>query len=174
MSPTRTRRRTVPRHRTRREVLTAIGAAAAVVIGTAIMIWLLRPGPSGTEGTGGLANRQPRAAWLVALTLAALIGFTWWAVRRQRAWRGKLIIILLVGWLILGLGAVLAGILWPGGLLRHPAPAVEFNPEDFTTTVPVDTSSTLPGETTTAPAPGATTVPAGTETTVPTTTSGGP
>ena len=48
------------------------------------MIWLLRPGPPGVEGTGGLASRQPRAAWLVALTLVALVGFVWWAVRRQR------------------------------------------------------------------------------------------
>ena len=71
MSPSRTRR-PVHRHRSRREVVTAVGGALAVVVlDTCSMIWLLRPGPPGVEGTGGLASRQPRAAWLVALTLAA-------------------------------------------------------------------------------------------------------
>ena len=69
MSPSRTRR-PVHRHRSRRELFTAIGGAIGVVVGTAIMVWLLRPGPSGTQGTGGLGgipeapvgHRQPTQA----------------------------------------------------------------------------------------------------------------
>ncbi len=118
MSPSRTRR-PAHRHRSRREVMTAVGGAAAVVLGTALMVWLLRPGTAGAEGTGGLASRQPRAAWLVGLTLIALIIFVWWAWRRERDWRGRGVLILLGGGVVLLLAAVLAGILWPGGLLRH-------------------------------------------------------
>jgi UDP-N-acetylmuramyl pentapeptide phosphotransferase/UDP-N-acetylglucosamine-1-phosphate transferase len=170
MSSTRTRRKVVPRRHTRREVLTAIGGALAVVLGTILLIWLLRPGPSGVEGTGGLASRQPRAAWLVALTLAAVVAFTWWALRRQESWRGKLIIVLVVGWVILGLGAVLAGILWPGGLLRHTEPVPDV--ADLTpTTLPPGLQTTIPEQTT---LPGQTTVPAGTDTNVPPPTPGAP
>jgi hypothetical protein len=160
MSPSRTRQKAVRRHRSRRELVTAIGAAAAVVLGTALLIWLLRPGTPGVEGTGGLASRQPRAAWLVGLTLVAVIAFTWWAIRRQRDWRGRIVIVLLVGWVILLLAAVLAGILWPGGLLRHTTPAPDLG--DVTNT-------TLPPEL-------QTTAPAGSETTVAATTppTGGP
>jgi hypothetical protein len=145
MSPTRTRR-PVPKQRSRRELLTAVGGASAVVLGTALMIWLLRPGTSGVDGTGGLASRQPRAAWLVGLTLVALIAFTWWAMRRQRSWRGRAVVVLLIGWVILLLGAVLAGILWPGGLLRHTEPAPDIG-DVTTTTLPPALQSTTPGET---------------------------
>jgi hypothetical protein len=61
----------VHRHRSRRELFTAIGGAVGVVVVTAIMVWLLRPGPSGTQGTGGLGNPQPRATWLVVHTVVA-------------------------------------------------------------------------------------------------------
>jgi hypothetical protein len=169
MSPTRTRRQAVPRHRDRRDVATAIGGATAVVLVTIFMIWLLRPGAPDAPGTGGLASRQPRAAWLVGLTLVAMIGFTWWAVRRQRAWRGRIVIVLLAGWVLLGLGAVLAGFVWPGGLLRHTEAAPSLTPPATTTP---EVPTTGPGDTT---APGATTAPAGTETTVaPSATTGGP
>jgi hypothetical protein len=156
MSPSRTRRKAVPRRRSRRELLTAIGGAVAVVLATALLIWLMRPGTPGVEGTGGLASRQPRAAWLVALTLIALVAFSWWAIRRQESWRGKFVIVLVVGWVILGLLAVLAGILWPGGLLRHTEPVPEA-PDPTDVTLPPELQTTIPGATapvaTTAPAP---------------------
>jgi hypothetical protein len=152
MSPTRTRRKVAPRRHTRREVLTAIGGALAVILVTVLLIWLLRPGPTGVEGTGGLANRQPRAAWLVALTLGAVVAFTWWALRRQESWRGRLIIVLVVGWVILGLAAVLAGILWPGGLLRHTEPVPDVG--DLTpTTLPPELQTSIPDLTTAPPTP---------------------
>ena len=146
MSPAKSRRKQpVPKVRDRREVLIAVGASAAVVLGTLLMIWLMRPGPSGTEGTGGILNRQPRAAWLVGIMLVAAIGFLWWAFSKQRDWRGKFIIIFLGGWFVLGLAGVLAGILWPGGLLRHtePAPTLE-DLEELTPSTAVGTESTAP------------------------------
>jgi hypothetical protein len=157
MSPARTRRQPVPKHRDRRELLIAIGSAAAVVLGTALMVWLLRPGPPGTEGTGGLANRQPRAAWLVGLTIVALVLFAVWAIRQQRRWQDRTVIALLVGSLVIVLLAVLAGFVWPGGLLRHTTPVPEVDPGDLsTTTLPPELTTTVPGETTvppTTPAP---------------------
>jgi peptidoglycan biosynthesis protein MviN/MurJ (putative lipid II flippase) len=147
MSPSRTRRPV--KHRSRSEVLTAVAGAAAVVLVTVVLIWLLRPGAPGTEGTGGLASRQPRAAWLVGLALGALIVFTWWAVRRQQQWRGKLIVVLGCGWLIVALVAVLGGILWPGGLLRHTeAPPDVSQLEGLpSTSLPAAPGSTQPGAT---------------------------
>jgi hypothetical protein len=155
MSPSRTRR-PVHKVRSRREVLTAVGGAAAVVLGTALMVWLLRPGTAGVEGTGGLASRQPRAAWLVGLTLVATLAFGWYVLRNQRRWQGKVIVILAVGGFAILLLAVLAGILWPGGLLRHTEPVPELDPETCppTTLPPELTSTTLPGTATTvAPIP---------------------
>jgi hypothetical protein len=151
MSPSRTRR-PVHKVRSRREVLTAVGGAAAVVLGTALMIWLLRPGSPGVEGTGGLASRQPRAAWLVALTLAVTLAFGWYVLRNQRRWQGKVIVILAVGGFAILLLAALAGILWPGGLLRHTEPVPEFDPDALppTTLPPELTSTTAPGTVTTA------------------------
>jgi len=147
MSPSRTRR-PVHRHRSRREVITAVGGAAAVVLGTALMVWLLRPGTPGAEGTGGLASRQPRAAWLVGLTLIAFVLFLWWALRRERDWRGRGVIILIGGGVVLLLAAVLAGILWPGGLLRHTEATPSAPPPAAS-----ETSSTAPTTPTTGATP---------------------
>jgi hypothetical protein len=133
----------VHRNRSRREVMTAVGGAAAVVLGTALMVWLLRPGTAGAEGTGGLASRQPRAAWLVGLTLIALVLFVVWAWRRQGDWRGRGVILLLGGGVVLLLGAVLAGILWPGGLLRHTE-AIPTAPPPGTTEPNSTSASTTP------------------------------
>jgi hypothetical protein len=152
-------------------LLTAIAGAAAVVLGTALVVWLLRPGTSGVEGTGGLASRQPRAVWLVALTLLALLAFTWWALRRQRAWRGRIVVVLVIGWVVVLLVAVVAGILWPGGLLRHTQAPPDVG-DLTTTTLPPELQSTAPGGTT---APAATTAPGATAPTgAPTTPAGGP
>lgn len=144
MSPSRNRKKGVHRARSRREITIAVAGAVGVVLGTLLMIWLLRPGPTGTEGTGGLMSRQPRAAWLVALTLAGLVAFTWWALRRQRRWQGKAVIVLASGWVILLLAAVLAGILWPGGLLRHTEPVPEIDPGLLSpTSLPPELDSTV-------------------------------
>lgn len=154
----------LPPLRSRREVVTAVLGAVAVVAGTILMVWLLRPGTAGVPGTGGLASRQPRATWLVVLTIGALVALTWWTLRRQRDWRGKVIVLLFGGWVLVLVAAAVAGALWPGGLLRHtpetPAPLDLAELEDLpSTTLPGATSA--PGEVTPSTAAGtaATTTP---------------
>jgi hypothetical protein len=149
--PTRASARKQPVHklRSRREVWTAVAGAAAVVILTGILLWLMRPGAPGTEGTGGLANRQPRATWLIVLTVFALAYWTYWVLKRQRRWREKVIVLLVGGWTFLATASIIAGFFWPGGLLRHPEPPLDISDfEDLTgTTLPTDTTPTSVGET---------------------------
>jgi hypothetical protein len=158
MSPSRTRR-PVHRRRTRRELGQAIGGAVAVVLGTALIVWLLRPGTAGVEGTGGLASRQPRASWLVALTLAAGIAFCWYVWRHPRRWHGRFVAVLTGGCFAILLIAVVAGIVWPGGLLRHPEPVPTVDTGELPPT-------SLPPELSPTTVPGETTAPSSTETTV--------
>ncbi|MGQ0824718.1 MAG: hypothetical protein ACT4OX_06795 [Actinomycetota bacterium] len=147
--PTRASARRHPVHklRSRRETATAVIGAVAVVVVSAALVWLLRPGAAGTQGSGGLANRQPRAAWLVVLVLAALVWLVPWALRRQRRWVDHRRRVLAAG--VAGIGglAVLAGFFWPGGLLRHPAPLTGSSPPSDTgvlDTGPFDTTLTIP------------------------------
>jgi cytochrome bd-type quinol oxidase subunit 2 len=142
--------------RSRRELVIAVGVAAGIVLGTAVMVWLLRP--------GGMADRQPRSSWLVAAALVAAIVAVWLVLRAAKdreinasVWlAGSLAGILVV--------AVVAGIFWPDGLLRHTPPPITVPP----TSTPSATTTTAPGATTTAPG-SATTQPA-TATTTATTT----
>lgn len=174
----RTRGRSGPRRHgqplpplhSRREVVTAVLGAVAVVAGTILLVWLLRPGTTGVPGTGGLASRQPRATWLVVLTVLALVVLTWWTVRRQRRWREKVVVLMVGGWVLVLAAAAVAGVLWPGGLLRHtpeaPEPLDLSGIEDLVTT-------TLPGATT-APAEVPPTTGAGTAGTTTPSTTGSP
>jgi hypothetical protein len=147
----RRRRQQYQAPRTRAELAVAVGASVAIVGATALMIWLLRP--------GGLADRQPRSSWLVGGGIIAAIVAVYvlrpssrLKVDRKIALPASLGGILVV--------AVVLGIAWPGGLLRHTPPVV--------TPPPVQTSAS----TTTAPG-GSTTTAAGGSTTVPTTTAPG-
>ena len=65
MSPARSKRQPVPHRYSRAEIVKAVGVGAGIVAATALLIWLMRPGPAGIPATGGLMNRQPRASWLV-------------------------------------------------------------------------------------------------------------
>ena len=187
-------RYTVPQRRPRGELLKTVGGVAAVVVGTLVMVWLLRPGTG--SASGGLVSRQPRAAWLIVLTAsAALAAVSWLRRTRSRRIAARPVAALVAAMALVAVAAVAAGAMWPGGLLRHTPggpPAPRFETE---TTLPAATSapaantttpqsgSTVPAETTT---PGAeTTVPVETttpgieatapvEATAPTETTGGP
>jgi hypothetical protein len=166
---TRVRRQQQQRHTyPRSEIVTAVLGSAAVVILTAIAIWMLRPGTAFTPGTGGLAHRQPRATWLVAGTLLVMVVGVIVVVRSPR-WRRHLIAsisVVVVGSLVL---AVVVGALWPSGLLRHYQQLV--GPNDFNTvSTPASAPTTAPGATT---APSATTAPPGTTVATTPPTSGG-
>ena len=150
MSPSRSgRRQPLPRRRARVDIFKAVGVAAAIVLGTALLIWLLRPGPPGIPATGGVMNRQPRASWLIVGALA-LGGFVaWFVLRRGGRTRRRARSILTISFVVLIICTVGVGLIWPGGLLRHDvAPAAQPEP---TTTLP--TTPTTP--TTTARASGA-------------------
>lgn len=177
----RIRRQVVPIGPSKHDKVIAYLGAFGVLLGTALVVWLLRPGDPDPYGlTGGLANRQPRVTWLVILTFAALVGAfvalhraARGKYRRHRGWVGVMVLALAVG----------AGFAWPGGLLRKgPVPIVlppiETLPSTAATetttgattatTTPGTTETTLAGDTTgttgtTAAAPTATTAAAPTE-----------
>jgi hypothetical protein len=128
-------------------------SALAVVAFTLLLIWLLRPSPADRfdGGGGGLFNRQPRAAWLVALTVAGVIAFVVWVLRTRRFRRRRRLV--LVGGCVVLLGAaIVGGVLWPEGLLRKYETVDQSDLVDLTAT-------SLPSET---PAPPETTSPGGT------------
>ncbi len=149
----RRRREQYQSPRTRAELVAAVGVSAGIVLGTALMIWLLRP--------GGLADRQPRSSWLVGVVLIASVVLLYEVLRpktpvkklsRQVALGG--------GFGIIAIVAIVAGVFWPHGLLRH-TPTNQFptvptaNPLTSTSAiVPLPSSTAIPG---TTAAPGATT-----------------
>lgn len=139
----RRRREQYQNPRTRSELLVAIGAGVVIVAGTGLMIWLLRP--------GGMADRQPRSSWLVALAVIAAWIAAWAIYRRDNKRemnRPRALAIALVGVVVAAVGA---GFFWPGGLLRHtPKPiAVPTTPTEPLTSPPTTTSS---GASTSTPA----------------------
>lgn len=131
----------VPRARPKWAVAKALGAAFAIVVGTVLMVWLLRPGFD--PYSGGLVNRQPRAAWLVAGVLAAVIAGIFAVLRARRGVLARRTIALPGVLVAVAVGAVLAGVLWPGGLLRH-TPEVPEMPDlgDISDEFPLETVPT--------------------------------
>lgn len=163
MSPSRTRRPPT-RARSRREIVTAVVVCAAIVGGTLLLIWLLRPSDPSVTGSGGLMTRQPRMSLLVFGALIIGIGVLWWINRRRHHWRGRItarsatafaIVIMLVL-------AGLAGFFWPGGVIHH------WPPQPKPVTVPSTTATSASSTTTTSASSAtttATTKPAATSTT---------
>src|SRR5690349_6034428 len=86
MSPSRAKARRAPvqRGHSRREIVTAVLGASAVVFGTALLIWLMRPGNTATPGSGGLIHRQPRVSWLIFFGIVVLIIAIVWITRSRR------------------------------------------------------------------------------------------
>ncbi len=165
MSPSKSRKPTV-RARPRSEVVTAIVAAVAIVGGTLLLIWLMRPGEPGVPGGGGLLSRQSRATLLVIISAGALALGIWWVLNgRRRPRRVKPRVAVTVTAVVLIGASVTAAILWPGGLIRHwPKQAKQIDETPVTapviTTAPKTPKSSTPGTTTkTSPTskPGATT-----------------
>ena len=145
MSPARSKRQPVPHRRSRREIVTAVAVSAGIVIATAVLVWLLRPGPAGIPATGGLMNRQPRASWLIGMAIGAGFVATWFIMRGKGKARARAHIVLPIVLSVLLIAAVVGALLWPGGLLRHdvaPTPAP-------TTTTPKSTPTTTPKPSTT-------------------------
>jgi hypothetical protein len=119
MSPSRTRKPTI-RARPRAEVITAVTVAVAIVAGTVLVIWLMRPGAPGVPGGGGLLSRQSRATLLGVLTAAALVIGIWWVLNGHRRPRRlpPRIAVTATAAVVLG-AAIAAAVLWPDGLIRH-------------------------------------------------------
>ena len=143
MSPARSKRTAIPHRRSRAEYAQAAGVAATIVLVTSVLVWLMRPGPAGTLGTGGLMNRQPRTGGLVvgALVLAGLV--TWWILRVSRRARGHEKVALPVALGVVLVAAIVMGFTWPGGLLRHGvAPPKPITPKTTPSTLSTSTTST--------------------------------
>jgi hypothetical protein len=151
MSPARSKRQAQVQRRERAEILKAVGVVAGIVIVTVLLIWLLRPGPAGIPATGGLMNRQPRVSWLLGLAIGAGMLATWWILRRNPKAQARARVILPISLGVIVVAAVVGGVLWPGGLLRHdvapaPAPPATTTP----TTKPATSPTTAATPTTTA------------------------
>jgi hypothetical protein len=159
VSPSRAKARRAPQahHRSRQELATAIGGAAAVVIGTALLIWLMRPGDVVTPGSGGLIHRQPRISWLVFIAIVVEISAVAW-VSRSRRYRENPRVPIIVSSVVVVVLAIAAGFAWPSGAVRHYE---TFNPSDITIPSTAPTPTTQPTATT---KPTATTTPASTTT----------
>jgi cell division septation protein DedD len=125
--------------------VTAYAGAAAVVVGTALAIWLMRPGNANTPGSGGLVHRQPRVALLVfiAVFVEMIAVLTVRGSRRWHAHVGRALTVATIAVLVL---AVAGGFAWPSGLVRHYQ---SFNPAtNITIPSTVSTPTTRPTATT--------------------------
>jgi len=143
MSPARSKRQPVPHRHSRADIVKAVAVGAAIVAVTAILVWLLRPGPPGIPATGGIMNRQPRSSWLVFGVIALAGIATWFILRGSRRTRARAKILLPIALGLVAVAAVAGGMMWPGGLLRHDvAPKPE---PPTTTTKPGSTSTTVGG-----------------------------
>jgi hypothetical protein len=163
-SSTASRRRTPQKLRKyeRADIVKAVAVSAAIVAVTAVIVWMLRPGPPGVPATGGIMNRQPRATWLIIGAILAGTIAVWVIMRGHGRARKRAKVILPIALAIVLLGAIGLGIAWPGGLLRHDVapstePVPEPEPEPTTPTTPPTTKATgATGATSSTPTTGAT------------------
>jgi glucan phosphoethanolaminetransferase (alkaline phosphatase superfamily) len=130
--------------------VTAVLGALAVVAVTVLAVWALRPGTASVSGTGGIAHRQPRATWLIVTAIVVAVLVIWY-VRVSRRWKRRANVAVPGSILVITVIAVVLGVLWPNGLLRH---YVSLAPATTTTTTPGrgTTSTTAKQATSTAPA----------------------
>jgi len=140
------------------EIVKAVLVSAAIVAVTAVIVWMLRPGPAGVPATGGIMNRQPRASWLVFAAVVVGVIACWFILRGSPRARRRAKVLVPIALVVVLLGAVGAGLAWPGGLLRHDvAPSAEPQPPPTTPTTPptppTTPTTTKSTGTTGAPAP---------------------
>jgi peptidoglycan/LPS O-acetylase OafA/YrhL len=151
----RRRREQYQSPRTRREIATAVAAVVVIVGGTALMIWMLRP--------GGIADRQPRASWLIGTAIGLALLACYLILRPSSRLKVEKRAALAAALGLIAVVAVIAGVVWPHGLLRHTE-TVPFvtTPSTPTTQKPSPgvTTTTVAGATTTTAAAGTTTAPA--------------
>jgi hypothetical protein len=142
MSPSKSRSQFV-RARPRAEVIAAVVVAATIVVGTALLIWLLRPGKPGVPGGGGILSRQPRMTILVVLTAAALATVVYRVLRgRRRSARLSERGALLLGCGVVVVMAVAGGIFWPDGVVKHWPKRPKLAETPTTNSIPVSASTT--------------------------------
>ena len=101
------------------EIVKAVLVSAAIVAVTAVIIWMLRPGPAGIPATGGIMNRQPRASWLVFAAVVVGVIACWYILRGSPRARRRAKVLLPIALVVVLLGAVGAG---SGVAGRSPAP----------------------------------------------------
>jgi len=144
MSPARSKRQSIPHRRGQADIVKAVGAGALIVAATALLIWLMRPGPPGIPATGGLINRQPRASWLVGGGIGVAAIAVWFILRGRRSLRARAKVLLPVAVGVVLVATVGVGFVWPGGLLRHDVapPPVPKAPTTTTTVARPSTTST--------------------------------
>jgi len=170
MSPSRTRK-PVAHLRSRSEIVVAVAVGVGIVLATVFLVWAMRPGKPGAQGTGGIMSRQPRVSLFVVLGALALFAAIMWMLRGRRRpkMNGRTAVVITV--VVVGGLLVAAAIFWPGGLVHHwPAqPKVE-TPSSTPVTSPPTTllvgttahpGTTVKGAPTTKPA----SIPASTPTT---------
>jgi hypothetical protein len=145
MSPSSSRRRQpLPQHRDRGELVKAVLVSAAIVAATAVVVWLLRPGPAGVPATGGVMNRQPRASWLVVGTLGAGGVAAYWVLHRKNRNKRRTRATLTIAFAGILVAAIVLGFVWPGGLLRHDVAPPTAEPTTTPTTTPTTPTTHLP------------------------------
>lgn len=142
MSPSRTRK-PVAHGRPRSEVIVAVAVSTGIVVATVLLIWLLRPGTSGVDGTGGVMTRQPRASLLIVLAVLVAIGVVVWLIRGQRRpTRVQSRVTIPIAVTVIVIGSIVIGVVWPGGLVRHYASAPKPPKPAKTTTTTISTGTT--------------------------------
>jgi hypothetical protein len=115
------RRKQTARVRPRSEVVVAVLVGVGIVTATALLIWLIRPkSADGTPGTGGLFTRQPRFILLLVIAvivMTAVIAYLQRGKRRPKNMKPSASFS--IATVVVVVLAVIAGIFWPGGLIRH-------------------------------------------------------
>jgi hypothetical protein len=151
--PSRTRKPVV-HARPRSELFVAIAIGVAIVLGTVLLIWLMRPGTPGGIGGGGLFNRQPRISWLT-FGMLALGGYgTFYVLRgRRRPRKVSPVLAVIAVWILVGILYSLLSIFWPHGIIKHYPSLPKLTPSPQTTTpvtitAPPTVATTLPAKTT--------------------------